>query len=62
MSKKKVVLVCSECESDDMEEKVWIDLNSREILTTRDSDKNDYWCNNCESFTGWPVTKKERKG
>jgi len=48
MAKTAVKWVCSNCDSDNIHAKAWVDINTREVYSLADSkDTEDYWCEGC---------------
>jgi hypothetical protein len=41
-------LVCTVCDSDDVESKVWYNHKTGISTPTESRDSEDYYCNNCE--------------
>ncbi len=46
--KTKTVLVCSNCDGQNVETKAWINPNNNNIGETISCDSDDCWCNDCE--------------
>ncbi len=44
----KFLYTCSECESELVSCKAWVDLNSDAIVDTAAFDLEDYWCEECQ--------------
>lgn len=54
MANPKIVMkwVCSDCGSDQVQTKKWVDLNTDEpVSDCSDGDTSDNWCEGCESHT-----------
>ena len=47
-TKEKVTYICSNCGSEQVEQLMWVDLNTREIKDPQGEDSKDYWCRECE--------------
>lgn len=50
--------VCETCGSDQLEEKVWVSVNTKEYIS--DCDDEGAYCQNCEDYVDM-VTRKEWK-
>lgn len=46
--KKNIIFVCSECGSEDIQEKFWINPNTKEVAETAVLDSDDLYCNDCK--------------
>lgn len=49
--KTKVVIVCANCNSDNVELKHWVNANTNEVGACTE-DEEDTWCNDCETHGG----------
>lgn len=49
---KKMMWVCSDCGSTNVQTKRWVDLNTNEIKgEVSDGESDDNWCDNCGSHS-----------
>lgn len=50
MDKDKIIkVVCSECGSDDVQQKMWVNPNTNEIDGTAYLDNEDSYCKDCQA-------------
>ncbi|HPC10137.1 MAG TPA: hypothetical protein PLN85_03600 [archaeon] len=45
---ENTILVCSECGSEDIEVKTWVNPNTNEIGDVVSNEEEDCWCNDCQ--------------
>jgi hypothetical protein len=58
MSEEKITILCSNCNSDNVEMKYWVNPNTDEIGDiTSDGDDQDTWCSDCETHGGVYASK-----
>lgn len=48
---KNSTLCCPKCGNIHLQERVWVDINTNEIVG--DCEDFEYWCENCEEFTSF---------
>lgn len=52
------ILVCSNCGSEKLEMKCWVNINTNDVLECATFDETDYWCPDCETHQ-LPIDKSK---
>ena len=55
LNKKKKLWLCDNCNSDNLQAKMWVNINNNKIIDGVES--KEYWCEDCQGH--WSINEKE---
>ncbi len=53
--------ICSKCKGTNIEVKVWIDANTKQLITGDGVEHEDFWCRDCKKNVNFDLIEDEDK-